>query len=142
MTKNIQSRAELRSEIERLTTEKQISEEKLNSMIREFSQSMRPVNLLKNAFGSMKKDTELTRMMKTRGLEALVGFAVSQLVFKKSNPLIRTAATLMGTSFASGVFGDDALKYVDKLKHLYQKFKSKTSRKESGSFNEEDIYTG
>ena len=141
MKKNIQSRAELKAEIEKLTAEKILAEERLNKKIRDFSVSMKPVNLLKSAFGSMKKDPELTGMIKTRGLEALSGFIISQLIFKNSNPLVRTAATLMGTSFASGVFGDDALKYIDKLKQLYRKFRSKSGNKSSEIFNEGDNYS-
>ncbi len=141
MTKTIQSHADLRSEIERLTVERQIAEQRLNSKIRDFSTAMKPINLLKNAFGTVKNDSELSTMIKTRGIEALIGFVISQLVFKKSNTLVRTAATLMGTSFASGIFGGDALKYVDKLKQLFKKFKSKTEQKPQGSFNEEDTYS-
>jgi hypothetical protein len=141
MKKPIQSRADLKSEIARLSAEKQVAEHKLNTMIREFSTSMKPMNLIKSAFGSMKNDPDMKSIIKTRGLEALVGFVVSQLVFKKSNPFVRTAATVMGTSFASGIFGDDAINYVDKLKQLYRKFRDRKGKKDSGSFNEDDIYS-
>ena len=140
MKKIIRSRAELQAEIDKLTLEKQVSEQNLNRLVRDFSTAMKPLNLIKSAFGSVKSDKELSGRMKTRGLEALTGFVVSQLIFKNSNPLIKTAATLMGTSFASGVFGDDALKYVDKLKNLYQKFRSKNRDTSADSFNEDDIY--
>ena len=140
MKKNIQTRDDLKAEIARLTLEKEVAEQNLNRMVREYSVAMKPVNLLKNAFGSVKNDKELSGMLKTRGLEALMGFVVSQLVFKNSGTLVKTAATLMGTTFASGVFGDDAMKYVEKIKKLFGKFRSKGSDSNKDNFTEEDIY--
>ena len=140
MKKNIQTRADLKAEIARLTVEKQVAEQNLNKMIREYSVAMKPSNLLKNALGSVKNDKELTGMLKTRGLEALLGFVVSQVLFKNSNPFVKTAATLMGTSFASGVFGEGAMKYIDKLKNLFQKFRTKSGESKEDSYSDEDIY--
>ena len=142
MKKNIHSRVQLKAEIERLTLEKKVKEQHLNQTIRDYSTSLKPINLIKNAFGSLKNDTDVKGMLKTKGIEAAIGFFVTQMAFKNSNPIIRTAATSLGTSFASGVFGDDSVKYVEKFKKLFQKFRTKIGRGTPGSFNEEDIYTG
>lgn len=142
MKKDIHSRAQLHLEIERLSAEKKLKEQHLNQVIRDYSTSLKPINLIKNAFGSLKNDKDVKGMLKTKGLEAALGFFITQMAFKNSNPLVKTAATVLGTSFASGVFGDDSVKYIEKIKKLYQKFRAKTGRGAPGTFNEEDIYTG
>jgi len=96
--------------------------------------------MLKSAFSSVKKDPDVKGMLKTKGVEAVITMLVTQLLFKNSNPIIRTAATLFGTSFATGVFGDDASKYINKVKTLFQKFKRKSDPKGDEFFDEEDIY--
>src|SRR6187402_2434274 len=111
MKANITSRSQLQLEIERLTSEKQVREKQLNLHLKEYAQSLKPINMLKSAFNSVKKDPDVKGMLKTKGVEAVITMLVTQLLFKNSNPIIRTAATLFGTSFATGVFGDDASKY-------------------------------
>src|SRR4030095_13486887 len=113
MKKNINSRAQLLLEIERLGAEKKIKELHLNQVIRDYSTSLKPINLIKHAFGSLKNDDDVKGMLKTKGIEAALGFFITQMAFKNSNPLIKTAATILGTSFASGVFGDDSIKYIE-----------------------------
>jgi len=141
MSTSITSLAELKVEIDKLTVERKIKERNLNVHIKEFAISMRPANLIKNAFTSMSKDTELKSMLKTKGAEAAIGFVVTQLLFKNANPIIRTAATLFGTSFATTIFGDDSSKYIEKIKNIYQKFISRKEPVEDEQFNEGDNYT-
>jgi|SRR5688572_23969422 len=142
MKVNISSRSQLKLEIERVTQEKLRQEQQINQHLRDYAQSLKPINMIKNAFSSVNKDQDLKGMFKKKGIEAAVALMVTQLLFKNSNPIIRTAATLFGTSFATGVFGDDASKYITKIKNLFQKFKRKSDQRDNEFFNEEDIYTG
>ena len=140
MSRNIQNLAQLRLEIVRLTVEKQVHEKQISIYVKEYAQSLRPINLLKNAFNSVRGDEELKGAIKTKGLEAAIGFVVTQLLFKKASPFIRTAATILGTSFATNIFGDDSSKYIGKIKELIHKFRSKKEERQSERFNDEDIY--
>lgn len=142
MKTKISSRDQLKIEIQRLTLEKQVKENQIKNHVKDYAQAMKPANLVKNAFSSLKGDDELKGMLKTKGIEAAIGFVVTQLVFKNSNPFVRTAATLLGTSFATGIFGEDSSKYIEKIKNIYHKFKAKHDKKGEGLFNEEDVYTG
>jgi len=131
---------QLREEIVRLSGEKLIKEEMLKNRIKGFSQQMKPVNLIKNAFNSITGDSELKSRLASKGTEAVLGFIVTNLIFKNSNPAIRTAATVLGTAFAGKVFGEDSSMYIEKIKGLFEKFKKKSSEVENKEFNEEDIY--
>lgn len=134
--------AQLKLEIDRLTSEKHLKEKQLNMYIKDFSQSLKPANLVRNIFSSITGNSELKGMLKTKGTEAALGFVVTQLLFKNANPLVRTAATVLGTSFATTIFGEDSSKYVEKIKTLFQKFRKKKEETDSEQFNEGDIYTG
>ena len=127
MKRNIHSLAQLKLEIDRLSSEKHFKEKQLNTYVRDFSQALKPANLVKNIFSSITGNSELKGMLKTKGTEAALGFVVTQLLFKNANPLVRTAATVLGTSFASTIFGDDSAKYVDKIKSLFKKFQKKNT---------------
>jgi hypothetical protein len=140
MNKNISSRAQLKLEIERLTAEKKLKEKQIGGLVKDYTTALKPVNLVKNAFSSITGDSELKGMLKTKGTEAAIGFVVTQLLFRNSNPLIRTAATVLGTTFASSIFGEDSAKYVEKIKNLIHKFRSKKGEIPSDTFNETDIY--
>ena len=140
MHQNIQTLAQLRLEIDRLTIAKEIHEKQISIYVKEYAQSLRPINLLKNAFNSVKEDSELKNAMKTKGIEAAIGFVVTQLLFKNASPFIRTAATVLGTSFATNLFGDDASGFMEKIKNLVQKFRSKKGVEPSERFNDEDLY--
>jgi len=131
---------QLREEIVRLSGEKLIKEEMLKNRIKGFSQQMKPVNLIKNAFNSITGDSELKSRLASKGTEAVLGFIVTNLIFKNSNPAIPTAATVLGTAFAGKVFGEDSSMYIEKIKGLFEKFKKKSSEVENKEFNEEDIY--
>ncbi len=142
MKKNIHTLAELRVEIERLTIEKLEREHRLSGYIKDYANSLKPANLIKSAFGSITSDPSLKGMLKSKGVEAAMGFIVSQLIFKNSNPFVRTAATVLGTGFASNIFGQDGPNYLDKLKVLYKKFKNRKNAGPQNDFNERDIYRG
>ncbi|MBL0340989.1 MAG: hypothetical protein IPP71_08715 [Bacteroidetes bacterium] len=140
MKKQITSLAELKFEIERLTAEKQLKEQALNNQVKELSNRLKPINLIKSTFASFKEDSVLKNQLATKGTEAALGFIVSNLIFKNSNPIVRTTATLIGTAFASKVFGEDSSIYIDKIKNLFEKFKKKTEKEADPSFFEGDIY--
>ena len=142
MKRNIHSLAQLKLEIDRLSSEKHFKEKQLNTYVKEYTQSLKPANLIRNAFTSITGDSELKGMLKTKGTEAAIGFVVTQLLFKNANPLVRTAATVLGTTFASSIFGEEGPKYVEKIKNLYQKFRSKKTDDNPDSFNEGDNYIG
>ncbi len=140
MKTKIENIHQLREQIIRLSGEKLVKEEMLKARVRDFSQQMKPVNLIKNAFNSIKGDSELKSQLASKGTEAALGFIVTNLLFKNSNPVIRTAATVLGTAFASKVFGEDSPKYMEKIKGLFEKFKKKSKDVEDTDFNEEDNY--
>jgi hypothetical protein len=64
------------------------------------------------------------------------------LVFKNASPLIRTAASVLGSTAALKFFGDDSGKYIEKIRSLYDKLKNISSGKNETNdiFSEEDIY--
>ena len=140
MIKNIESLSDLRLEIERISSKRDLHERQLSEQVKAYANSMRPANLIKNALTGMGQDKELTGMLKTKGVEAAIGLVITQLLFKNSNPLIKTAASLFGTSFATGVFGEDASQYVDKIKKIFQKFTAGKESPGNGVFRDEDIY--
>ncbi len=140
MKTKIENIDQLREQIIRLSGEKLVKEEMLKARVKDFSQQLKPVNLIKNAFNSIKGDSELKSQLASKGTEAALGFIVTNLLFKNSNPVIRTAATVLGTAFASKVFGEDSSKYIEKIKGLFEKFKKKSGEGENKEFDEEDIY--
>lgn len=142
MKKNIDSLASLKLEIARLTVEQQMQEKLLGGYLKDYARSMSPANLVKNAFKSITGDPEIKSSFKTKGVEAAIGFVVTQLLFKNANPLVRTAASVLGTSFASGIFGDESTKYIDKIKNFYQRFRKKKEDTGAPLFGEEDNYSG
>ena len=142
MKPSIHSLETLRAEILRLKEEKKIRENQLRLSVKHIGNEMKPANLIKSAFHSVSNDSELTSQLKSKGLEAALGFVVTNLLFKNANPLIRTAATVFGTTFASKLFGEESGKVIEKVKSLYEKFKQHSEKSSKpGEFNEEDIYT-
>ena len=137
MKKQISSLAELRLEIENLSVKKHMKERELNKQFKDWSQTMKPANLIKSAFSSLTGDSELKTQLASKGTEAALGFIVTNLLFKNSNPIVRTAATIVGTAFASKVFGEDSAVYIDKIKTLFEKFKKK---EDDIVFDEKDNY--
>lgn len=137
MKKQIRSLAELRLEIENLSVEKHLKERELNKQFKDWSQRMKPANLIKSAFSSLTGDSELKTQLASKGTEAALGFIVTNLLFKNSNPIVRTAATIVGTAFASKVFGEDSSVYIDKIKTLFEKFRKK---EDTIIFDEQDNY--
>lgn len=137
MKKQIRSLAELRLEIENLSVEKHLKERELNKQFQDWSQRMKPANLIKSAFSSLTGDSELKTQLASKGTEAALGFIVTNLLFKNSNPIVRTAATIVGTAFASKVFGEDSSVYIDKIKTLFEKFRKK---EDAIIFDEQDNY--
>ena len=137
MKKQISSLAELRLEIENLSVEKHLKERELNQQFQDWSQRMKPANLIKSAFSSLTGDSELKTQLASKGTEAALGFIVTNLLFKNSNPIVRTAATIVGTAFASKVFGEDSSVYIDKIKTLFEKFRKK---EDTIIFDEQDNY--
>ena len=131
---------ELKQEIQRLSAVKQLKEQQLRLKIKDASQQMKPINLIKSAFSSISGDKELKSELAIKGTEAALGFIVTNLLFKNSNPVVRTAATLLGTTFATKIFGEDSSKYIEKIKSIYEKFKKKHSDVSVDEFREEDIY--
>lgn len=142
MSKNIQSVADLKIQIALITEEKSKQELRLKNHVRDFTNSLKPANLIKNAFSTINSDPEIKSTLKIKGAEAAIAFIVTQLLFKNSNPIFRVAATVLGTSFAGKIFGADASKYIDRIKSVYSKFRNKNKEAGSDLFNEEDIYTG
>ncbi len=142
MNRNIQNLAELKVQIALLSEEKIIQEHLIKNKIRELTNSLKPVNLIKNAFAGIAGDPGIKNSFKLKGAEAAIGFLVTQLLFKNANPIFRLAATVVGTSFAGKVFGADSPKYIEKIKTIFNKYRAKMNKPESGLFNEEDIYTG
>ncbi len=141
MKKHIHSLAALRLEIDKLTAEKEIKEVTIKSHFSNLKENLKPANLLKSAFASFSGNSNFKNELASKGTEAALGFIVSNLLFRKSNFIVKAFATIIGTSFASKIFGDDSSHFIDKIKNLYQKFVKKSShRKEEVAFNEEDIY--
>jgi hypothetical protein len=139
MNRKIENLVQLQAAIQQLSAEQQLRESKLTSSLKLYAESFKPVNLIKSALRSAGDDKELKSMITSKGAETLIGLVVSQLLFRKSNPFVRTAATVLGTSFASGMLGDQASGYIDKLKALYKKYKSRKNT-DTSEFDEEDIY--
>lgn len=142
MRRNIRNRADLQMEIARLTGEKNIREKMLKENFQSFVDQLKPVNLIKSAFHSFAGDSELKSQLASKGADAAIGFIISNLLFKNASPLIRTAASMLGSTVALKVFGDDSDHYVEKFKALFQKLKTvmKKDDKDSRAFDEEDIY--
>lgn len=142
MKRSIRNRADLQMEIARLTGEKNVREKMLKENFHSFTEQLKPVNLIKSAFRSFTGDSELKSQLASKGTDAAIGFIISNLIFKNANPLIRTAASMLGSTVALKVFGDDSGHYVEKFKALFQKLKTvaKKDDKESRAFDEEDIY--
>lgn len=141
MKTKIHTLEELQHEIERLKEIKSLKEAKLRSDVKHLTVQLKPVNLIKSAFSSLTGDTELKTQVASKGLEATLGFLFTNLIFKNSNPMIRTAAAVLGTAAASKIFGEDSPKYIEKIKLLIDKIKRKRSEAKDASFNEGDIYT-
>ncbi len=142
MKTKIDSLATLQLEIERLKSLKAAKDIQLKQSFQNLSNELKPVNLIKSTFSSITKDSELKNQMQSKGLEAALGFVVTNLLFKNANPVIRTAATLFGTTFASKLFGEDSGNIIGRIKNLYQKIKEKSPDEENKPFDEGDIYKG
>ncbi len=142
MNRNIQNLAELKVQIALLSKEKIIQEQLLKNKFRGLTNSLKPVNLIKNAFAGIAGDRGIRNSFKSKGAEAAIGFLVTQLLFKNTNPVFRLAATVVGTSFAGKIFGEDSPKYIEKIKTIFNRYRTKRNEPDSGLFNEEDIYTG
>lgn len=142
MKKDIRNRTDLRMEIARLTGEKDVREKMLKENFHSFTDQLKPINLIKSAFRSFTGDSELKSQLASKGTDAAIGFIISNLLFKNANPLIRTAASMLGSTVALKVFGDDSDHYVEKFKALFHKLKTvlKKGENESRTFDEEDIY--
>ncbi len=140
MKAKIDSLATLQFEIERLKNMKAAKDFQLKQSFQNLSNELRPVNLIKSTFNSIAKNNELKSQMQSKGLEAALGFIVTNLLFKNSNPVIRTAATLFGTTFASKLFGEESGNIIARIKTLYQKIQEKSSEDLNKPFDEGDIY--
>jgi hypothetical protein len=141
MKYTIRNRADLRREISRLTEEKNVREKMMKASMKGFADQFRPVNLVKSFFKSLTGDQDFKNQVTARGAEAALGFIISNLVFKNASPLIRTAASVLGSTAAVKFFGEDSGKYVEKIKSLYEKLKNVSSGNKSDDvFDEEDIY--
>ena len=142
MKYTIRNRADLRREISRLTEERNVREKMMKASMKGFADQFKPVNLVKSFFKSLTGDQELKNQVTARGAEAALGFIISNLVFKNASPLIRTAASVLGSTAAVKFFGDDSGKYIEKIRSLYEKLKniSSTGNKSDDVFDEEDIY--
>jgi hypothetical protein len=104
MKTKIDSLATLQLEIERLKSLKAAKDIQLKQSFQHLSNELKPVNLIKSTFNSITKDRELKTQIQSKGLEAALGFVVTNLLFKNANPVIRTAATLFGTTFRFQTF--------------------------------------
>jgi hypothetical protein len=142
MKYSIQNRTDLRREMARLTEERNIKEKMMKANFKGFADQLRPVNLVKSFFRSVTGDQDLKNQVTARGVEATLGFIISNLVFKNASPLIRTAASVLGSTAALKFFGDDSGKYIEKIRSLYDKLKNISSGKNETNdiFSEEDIY--
>jgi len=142
MKYSIQNRTDLRREMARLTEERNIKEKMMKANFKGFADQFRPVNLVKSFFSSVTGDQDLKNQVTARGVEATLGFIISNLVFKNASPLIRTAASVLGSTAAVKFFGDDSGKYIEKIRSLYDKLKNISSGKNETNdiFSEEDIY--
>jgi len=137
--KRIVSMSELRIEIALLETKKAVQEEKIREGVKQLSENLKPVNLIRNAIKTIGKDNELKSDLAKKGTEALAGFLISNLAFKNFGAATRTVASLIGTTVLSGLIGDEASKYVDKIKNLIAKFKN-SSQDNNTVFDEKDNY--
>jgi predicted lipase len=144
MKRTIRNRGDLQREITRLKEEKLVRERVMNDKIHSITEQLKPANLIRNAFRGFTGDSELKNAMASRGTEAVFGFVVSNLLFKNANPLIRTVASMLGTTAAMKFFGEDSGKYIEQIKNLFRKLKEAAGRqrKEDSMFDEEDIYKG
>lgn len=141
MTTHIHSITQLRSEKARLELEKSALEYRLKQHFITVKASVKPVNMIKSALGSLASDSEVTGAIKTKGAEAAIGLLMSQMVLKNTNPVIRAVVGVVGTTLAATLLGDNASHYVEKIKALYRKYKARHAKKERPDFNEDDIYT-
>jgi len=142
MKYTIRNRADLHREISRLTEEKNVREKMMKANLKGFADQFRPVNLVKSFFKSVTGDQDLRNQVTARGAEAALGFIISNLVFKNASPLIRTAASVLGSTAAVKFFGDDSGKYIEKFRTLYDKLKNIATKNNDTDdiFNEENIY--
>jgi hypothetical protein len=141
MTTHIHSINQLRTEKARLQLEKSAIEYRLKNHFKTVTTSVRPANLIKSALGSLASDSEVTGAIKTKGTEAAIGLIMSQLMLKNTNPVIRAVVGVVGSTLATTLLGGDASRYVEKVKSLYRKYKSRHSEKVTPEFDEDDIYT-
>jgi hypothetical protein len=118
MSKEISSLTELRREIALLEVKQTIQEEKLRTSLKNLTEELKPVNLIRGAFQSFKKDSNLNGQLAVKGAEAAIGFLVSNILFKNFGFVTRTVASVVGSSVASGILGDQAEKYIEKFKLL------------------------
>jgi hypothetical protein len=138
MSKEIKSLSELRREIALLEARQADQEEKLQIRLKKLTEDLKPVNLIRNAYQSYSRDSGLNSQLVVKGAEAAIGFLVSNILFKNFGPAARTIASVVGSSVASGILGDQAEKYIGKFKNLIQKFKeSRAAHKDM--MDEKDI---
>ena len=142
--RRIQSRAELRLEIERLKVQQHLHEVQIHERIRSITEKLKPINLIKSSLSSFSSDSDMKNQFTSKGIEAILGFVVSNLLFRKSNVIIRTVASILGSSLVLKFFGEDSGKYLEKIQSLYMKVKGmmKKDDKDDSVFNEGDIYRG
>ncbi|HEX5001263.1 MAG TPA: hypothetical protein VFW78_02105 [Bacteroidia bacterium] len=137
--KRIVSMSDLQMEIALLETKKAVQEEKIRVGVKQLSENLKPANLVRNAIKSLGSDKELKSDLAKKGTEALAGFLISNLAFKNFGSATRTVASLIGTTVLSGLIGDEAGKYVEKIKNLIAKFKNNPQDGKT-VFDEKDNY--
>jgi hypothetical protein len=142
MNQPITSLAELKAEINRLVIEKERLEIKIQGQVQELYEQVKPANLIRNLFASVSNDTELKNQFAVKGAETILSFIISNIFLRRSSPLIKTIATLAGTTALSQIVGEDASKYLKKAKNFFINLLRKLRKDDRSEpeFNEVDIY--
>jgi hypothetical protein len=135
--KNINNLDQLKSELQRLQLRKQQKESDLKDQLNNYAGLLKPANLVKSTLQSAASDSQLKKLILSKGSKALVGFVVSTFIFKNPATLYRAAATLAGTTLVTSLLERDGSEYMEKFKSLFSKFKK---AKEDNLFDEKDIY--
>ena len=95
--------------------------------------------MVRAAAGSVLKGSDGKPTVLSTAIEHVIPAVVSGLIFKNAGPLVKTISSVVGSSFAKKVFGDEGGKVVDRFKNLVSKIRNKTTQQEE-PFDESGIY--
>jgi len=136
---NIESVADLRKEVKRLTILKAEQEELISNDIRIINESLKPVSLLLNSASSLFGTSSEGSPLLKKGVNIGIGFILDKLLMRKSSAITKFIVSFILKNIAGNIVSRNSDTITEKLRDFVFSLKDRFFPK-NNTYDKREVY--